>query len=91
MIDLQYGNILFDISNTPTISEFTLQQDLSQPIVSEAVQRLDGKVDRWAPSHLTYSQPMWKWLQLRQVEDVRVRLTDFGQCMKLTINYTFKL
>lgn len=58
--DFQPGNILVALNDIDSIPEAALLQERNEQagLVSPPVQRLDGKLDRWAPEYLCISQPL---------------------------------
>ena len=77
--DLQPGNLLSTISNIDQLSEVELRQDLSgqgRNPAPEAVRRLDGLEDKWAPYHLFLGQSLVKYTKLGQ--EMQVKISDFG-------------
>jgi len=77
--DLQPGNLLSAISNIDSLSEEDLQQDLSgreRNPAPEAVRRLDGAEDKWAPRYLYLGQSLVKYTKLGQ--GMLIKISDFG-------------
>ncbi|RMD39982.1 hypothetical protein DV735_g5141, partial [Chaetothyriales sp. CBS 134920] len=77
--DLQPGNVLASISNIDHLSEQDLQQDLSgegRNPAPEAVRRLDGLEDEWAPRNLYLGQSLVKYVKLGQ--EMQFKISDFG-------------
>jgi serine/threonine protein kinase len=76
--DFQPGNILFKIKDLSTVSENALQQDstFKYGATSPPIKRLDGKVDKWAPSYLAVGQPLASYVDLNR--EFTVKLSDFG-------------
>ena len=58
--DFQPGNMLFTLQDLNLISDDKLQQDENYEFgsISPPVERLDGKVDKWAPKYLAVPQPL---------------------------------
>ncbi|KAI2615149.1 serine protein kinase [Hypoxylon sp. NC1633] len=58
--DFQPGNIFFTLDNIDSKPEDELRQkeDVQARSISEPVQRLDGKQDRWAPRYLCVAKPL---------------------------------
>lgn len=75
--DFQPGNILFTLKDLSNVSENELGQDSDYEYGSiSPVERLDGKVDKWAPKYLAVPQPLDKYTNIGQ--DFAVKLSDFG-------------
>ncbi|KAH0848644.1 Serine/threonine-protein kinase SRPK [Fonsecaea pedrosoi] len=77
--DLQPGNLLVAISNIDQLSEEVLQQDVSghgRNPAPEAVQRIDGLEDEWAPRYLFLGQSLVQYAKLGQ--ELQVKISDFG-------------
>lgn len=77
--DLQPGNLLPAISNIDSLSEDDLQQDLSgreRNPEPEAVRRLDGVEDKWAPRYLFLGQSLVKYTKLGP--EMLIKISDFG-------------
>ena len=72
--DFQPGNMLFGLDNIDSIPEETLQQ--TQGASVSAVQRLDGKQDRWAPQYLYVAQTLVPYSPYDK--DFRIKLSDMG-------------
>ena len=76
--DLQPGNLLSTISNIDQLSEEELQQDLSghgRNSAPEAVRRLDGLEDEWAPRYLFLGQSLVEYVRLGA--GMQVKISDF--------------
>lgn len=72
--DLQPGNMLFSIRKIDDIDEQHLKQDEAETAVS--VQRIDRKVDKWAPSKMYTRQSLQEYVELDA--GLCVKLGDFG-------------
>lgn len=72
--DVQPGNLLFSASNLDSLEEEELKQPESQ--ITGPLQRLDGKVDRWAPKHLMLGQPLHEYTDLGP--EMSIKISDFG-------------
>ena len=82
--DLQPGNLLPAISNIDSLSEDDLQQDLSgreRNPEPEAVRRLDGAEDKWAPRYLFLGQSLVEYTKLGP--EMLIKISDFGAGMAL--------
>ncbi|KAI9810224.1 MAG: hypothetical protein M1826_003678 [Phylliscum demangeonii] len=94
--DLQPGNMLC-AANLHDVPEERLRQDhrsADDPKCEERrgshfrvrsrepVRRKDGKLDRWAPSHLTYDRPLAAYVRLGTPP--HVKLSDFGSAFRLS-------
>ena len=73
------GIYLPTISSIDQLDEGYLRQDLSgqgrNPEL-EAVRRVDGLEDKWAPRYLFLGQSLVKYTKLGQ--DMQVKISDFG-------------
>ncbi|KAK8070622.1 Non-specific serine/threonine protein kinase [Apiospora hydei] len=76
--DFQPGNMLFALDDIHSKPEDVLRQDEdAQPgPVSAQVQRLDGKLDKWAPQKLYVAQPLAPFTRI--TEDFQIKLSDMG-------------
>lgn len=73
--DLHSGNILFATRNLNSVSVEELRQDLKKSRM-DTLERVDGKVDKWAPKYLVTSQPLNEYTLL-ELERV-VKIIDIG-------------
>ncbi|EKG15550.1 hypothetical protein MPH_07216, partial [Macrophomina phaseolina MS6] len=73
--DVQPGNLLFAIDDISSVSEDQLKQDETSTAVP--LQRVDGKVDKWAPKALYLKQSLHERVRLAP-EDLCVKLSDLG-------------
>ena len=77
--DLQPGNILFTLRDGfHSLPEDMLRQaeDAQAESISPPVQRLDGKLDKWAPRYLCVAQPLAPFAN--HDEGFKVKLSDMG-------------
>ncbi|PHH52900.1 Serine/threonine-protein kinase SKY1 [Ceratocystis fimbriata CBS 114723] len=76
--DFQPGNILFVADNINSVPEEMLRQaeDVENYSISEPVERLDGKEDKWAPKYLCVGQPLAPFTN--HGEGFKVKLSDLG-------------
>ncbi|KAI9771022.1 MAG: hypothetical protein M1839_002990 [Geoglossum umbratile] len=74
------GNLLFTVSTLDSIPEEQLQQSLEYNSVSEPVKRLDGKVDKWAPRYLAFSQPLLAYTDIKP--GFTIKLTDMAEAFR---------
>ncbi|KAI9833529.1 MAG: hypothetical protein M1826_007143 [Phylliscum demangeonii] len=93
--DLQPGNILCSVS-LHGVPEERLRQDYhsaddpeverntfgGNAVHSDPVRRRDGKLDRWAPPHLTYDRPLVSYVRLEPKPNVK--LSDLGAAFRLS-------
>ncbi|KAN0066973.1 Protein kinase-like domain containing protein [Elaphomyces granulatus] len=76
--DFQPGNMLFTLQDLNHIGNDKLQQDENYKFGSKSspVERLDGKVDKWAPKYLAVPQPL---AELADISDnFTIKLSDMG-------------
>lgn len=76
--DFQPGNILFTLGDVDSTPEDVLRQseNIEVDSISPPVQRLDGKLDKWAPRYLCISQPLAPFAHY--TEGSKVKLSDMG-------------
>lgn len=74
--DVQPGNLLFSIDNIENVQENELKQDKASTEVP--VERIDGKMDRWAPKKLYLNQSLHGRVKLDS--QLLVKLSDLGAC-----------
>ncbi|KAI9823540.1 MAG: hypothetical protein M1826_007696 [Phylliscum demangeonii] len=91
--DVQPGNILFSV-DLDSVPEEHLRQDYKSKddplferlygnrVRSKPVKRRDGKLDRWAPSHLLYDRPLTSYVRL--TPKPTVKLSDLGAAFPLS-------
>jgi serine/threonine protein kinase len=72
--DIQPGNMLFSVQDIDKIKEEKLVQDEAATAIP--LQRLDGKMDRWAPKNLYLKQSLHDYVKL--TPDLSVKLSDLG-------------
>ncbi|KAH9874832.1 hypothetical protein J1614_004319 [Plenodomus biglobosus] len=72
--DIQPGNLLFSVQGIDEIKEGELMQDESTTAIP--LQRLDGKMDRWAPKNLYLKQSLHDRVKL--TSELLVKLSDLG-------------
>jgi non-specific serine/threonine protein kinase len=72
--DVQPGNLLFSINNLELVEEEELRQDETSGTVP--LQRVDGKIDRWAPTNLYLKQSLHNRVQVDST--LHVKLSDLG-------------
>jgi serine/threonine protein kinase len=72
--DIQPGNMLFSVQEIDRIKEDELVQDEAATAIP--LQRLDGKMDRWAPKNLYLKQSLHDHVKL--TPDLSVKLSDLG-------------
>jgi serine/threonine protein kinase len=72
--DIQPGNLLFSVQGIDNIEEDKLVQDESTTAIP--LQRLDGKMDRWAPKNLYLQQSLHDRVEL--TTRLVVKLSDLG-------------
>lgn len=72
--DVQPGNILFAITGLDFVQEEELKQDEAATAVP--VERIDGKLDRWAPAHLYLQQSLHDRVQVDP--QLMIKLSDLG-------------
>jgi serine/threonine protein kinase len=71
--DIQPGNILFSMQGINDVQEDELLQDKSTAI---PLQRLDGKMDRWAPKNLYLKQSLHDRVKL--TPELVLKVSDLG-------------
>jgi serine/threonine protein kinase len=76
--DLQSGNMLFklDLSNISEKEELKQDDNYQYGAISPLIERLDGKMDKWAPRYLAVPQPLAGYVNLDH--DFKVKLSDLG-------------
>lgn len=72
--DLQPGNLLFKIHSLQTADEIQLTQTVGD--TTEFLERLDGNIDRWAPSYVAQAQPLSDFTNF--TETMQVNVCDLG-------------
>lgn len=72
--DVQPGNLLLSINNLESVKEEELSQDETSGTVP--LQRVDGKIDRWAPRNLYLKQSLHNRVQVDST--LHVKLSDLG-------------
>ncbi|KAH7083791.1 putative serine protein kinase [Paraphoma chrysanthemicola] len=76
--DLQPGNLLLSMADLNYMEENAFAQDVTETAVP--LQRIDGKVDRWAPRHLYPAQPLHE--NIRLDAKLMVKLSEFGSAFR---------
>ena len=76
--DLQSGNLLFTIESLSATRVEQLRQDASNSQV-EPLERIDGKIDKWAPNYLAVAMPLDDRVLLGPNQ--RVKISDLGSGM----------
>jgi len=76
--DFQPGNMLFTLGNIDAQPEDALrqEQEVQAQSISPLVQRLDGKLDKWAPKYLCIAQPLAPFTN--HGEGFKIKLSDMG-------------
>ena len=75
--DLQPGNMLFSLHSLSSYTQEELEQDMNdRESISQPVERLDGKVDLWAPKYLVKPRPLAKYATVEP--GFTVKLSDMG-------------
>lgn len=76
--DFQPGNMLFTLQDLNHIGDDKLQQDENYKFGSKSppVERLDGKVDKWAPKYLAVPQPLAELADISH--NFTIKLSDMG-------------
>jgi serine/threonine protein kinase len=76
--DLNHGNMLFTPKNLTQAGKDELSQDKSfrWGSISDPVERIDGKIDKWSPKYLTVPQPLARYTNIS--ETCSIKLSDFG-------------
>jgi non-specific serine/threonine protein kinase len=72
--DVQPGNLLFSINNLDSVEEEELRQDETSGTVP--LERVDGKIDRWAPTNLYLKQSLHDRVQVDST--LHVKLSGLG-------------
>ncbi|KAF7556895.1 hypothetical protein G7046_g6183 [Stylonectria norvegica] len=72
--DLQPANLLFTTRALDDLDASTLTQDIEE--TTEPIERLDGKVDRWAPPYLALGQPLYGFVDFS--ETLEIEISDLG-------------
>ncbi|KAI9826764.1 MAG: hypothetical protein M1826_006559 [Phylliscum demangeonii] len=57
-------------------SRFEKEEGFTFEVRSEPIRRLDGKLDRWAPSHLTFARPLASYVHLEP--ELNLKLIDLS-------------
>jgi serine/threonine protein kinase len=75
--DLQPGNVLFSVRSLSSYTLEELEQDINdREGISQPVERLDGKVDLWAPNYLVEPRPLADYALIEP--GFTVKLSDMG-------------
>jgi non-specific serine/threonine protein kinase len=76
--DLNSGNMLFTLGSLTQVGEDQLSQDkpFERGLLSNPLERIDCKVDKWSPRYLAISQPLTKYAIIG--EALSIKLSDFG-------------
>ena len=76
--DFQPGNMLFTLDDINSKPEGVLRQEenVENGSISPPVQRLDGKLDKWAPRYLCVAQPLVPFTY--HGEGFKIKLSDMG-------------
>lgn len=75
--DLQSANILFAIHDLCSVPTERLRQKVEDSRI-EVLNRLDGKVDKWAPEYLVVAKPLDDYMLPE--EDEVVKIIDMESC-----------
>ncbi|KAF9774689.1 hypothetical protein IL306_007281 [Fusarium sp. DS 682] len=73
--DFQPGNMLFSLDNIDSCDEASLYQ-VKEKYNRYRVERIDGKVDKWAPQYLLAAAPLTNYTSVD--ENLKVKLSDMG-------------
>lgn len=82
--DLQPGNLLFTPRDLNDIPEADLTQSTTDD-TTRALERKDGKVDKWGPRYLALGQSLHQYANLG--EDMQIKVSDLG-AGKSTLHHT---
>ncbi|KAJ3495436.1 hypothetical protein NLG97_g3400 [Lecanicillium saksenae] len=78
--DFQPGNMLFGLRDVDSVPEGELRQeeeeDGGKRLISRPVERLDGKLDKWAPRYLCIAQSLAAFTCYD--ENLTIKLSDMG-------------
>ena len=75
--DIQPGNVLFSVRSLSSYTLEELEQDINdREGISQPVERLDGKVDLWAPNYLVEPRSLADYAILEPASTVK--LSDMG-------------
>lgn len=74
--DMQPGNMLFSVQDIHTVEEDEIKQD--EQTTAIPLQRLDRKIDKWAPKNLFLQQSLHDRVKL--TPELLVKLSDLGSC-----------
>jgi non-specific serine/threonine protein kinase len=73
--DFQPGNLLFSIrGDLNSVDEGKLGQNKAN--ITKPIERLDGKVDKWAPKYLIISESLHEYADL--TPDLEIKISDLG-------------
>ena len=73
--DLHSGNVLFAIQHLNPTAVEQLRQDASNSQV-ESLERIDGKMDKWAPKYLAAAMPLKDYVLSGPLQQVKI--SDLG-------------
>lgn len=76
--DIQAGNMLFAIKDLAPVSPEILRQDES---LIRALERTDGKIDKWAPSYLAAALPLTEYVLEGPNQTVKLIDMGSGRCI----------
>ena len=74
--DLQPGNLLFSVKDLDSVGELQLSQKEQEPKSFVPVERLDGKIDLWAPKYLVENRSLTEFVDLSP--SFRIKISDMG-------------
>ena len=85
--DVQSGNVLFSLGSLSSYPLEELEQNINdRESISQVVERLDGKVDRWAPKYLVESRSLANYANIEP--GFIVKLSDMGSGKYTTLWYS---
>ncbi|KAF4342889.1 CMGC SRPK kinase [Fusarium beomiforme] len=73
--DFQPGNMLFSLNNIDLCDEANIYQ-VEEKYDRYPIERIDGKVDKWAPQYLLVAKPLAKHTSVD--ENFKIKLSDMG-------------
>ncbi|TAQ86705.1 hypothetical protein B7494_g4981 [Chlorociboria aeruginascens] len=74
--DLQPGNLLFSVTDLISVDEIRLSQQELYPTSLQPIERLDRKIDLWAPKYLAVNQPLTEFVDLDS--DFVIKISDMA-------------
>jgi non-specific serine/threonine protein kinase len=76
--DLNRGNMLFTLKSLSQygVDELSQDENFKWGSISDPLERIDGKIDKWAPKYLTVPQPLTAFTNIS--ETCSIKLSDFG-------------